>query len=188
LPKQPISACVPEREAGIRETPVEIRITEVSNMRKTPTSMAVVLSISLFGCAGPLAAPPSRDVTVVNREIVPVQICEVFANPTDVYLVPDDSILVIEDATVTVTGVPNLDDGDIVIGLITTTVNDVTGTHAIARIEGDISSLDYAGRTMTVYADPGTTVQFGRLFQSGGPGAGLPNVKICASGRLEAIP
>jgi hypothetical protein len=93
-------------------------------------------------------------------------------------LVPEDRILVIEDASVSAT----VDPGERVVALLQTTVGDTSAKHYVGTVSGDEFLFERDGRRMNVYADPNSYV----VLMAGRRGS-PENIEICFSGRLVPI-
>jgi hypothetical protein len=136
-------------------------------MRKSVCVFLVVNALTVFGLYAQKAKTPSEQ---------PVNVCATVYNPTLAFVVPVDSRLVIEDATVSA----SLDSDEIVVGLIETTVGTVAAEHFVGSIDGADFRFMRDGRTMKVYGDPGTDVVF-KVARRNAP----EHMEICFTGHLE---
>jgi len=136
----------------------------------------IALVVAGFAVSDSHAAPPDK---TSGPALEPVGVCSPVYNPTNAYTVPSDRVLVIEDASLGA----SLDAGELMIGVIATSTDGVEVEHYVGKIDGDVFRFDRDGRSMTVYADPGTNVII-KAARRNSP----ESMEICFSGRLEPLP
>jgi hypothetical protein len=148
----------------------------------------VAIALSAAWTTSPQAM--GRNVTVQNTPlpvveaapIEPINACAEarLGNPNNVlFMVPADSILVIEHASLN-TGI--LDDQEAVSASIRTIVGNIESQHFVGIVSAP-PRLGGAATPMQVYADPGTdvTVQRGSMVPAG---AEPVDAEVCIAGRL----
>ena len=134
----------------------------------------LVLLVGALSFSGLHAQKPEKS----QGKIEPVNVCASVFNPVNAFLVPEDRILVIEDASVSA----EVDPGERVVALLQTTVGDTSAKHYVGTVSGAEFLFERDGRKMNVYADPNSYVVLMAAKRN------FPqNIEICFAGRLEPV-